>query len=213
MDKNKNVKKLAITALIAMGLAFTLKANTYAAECESQYGGGETCLVNKRFSIEKKVRIKDSGDSFEDKITGVKAGEVVEFKIEIKNLSDDEADDFDNMEMEDFLPIELFRVGGSGLTEYWNDFDSGETNTFYLDAQIEDSEFDRENFEKCVVNKADVYWDDEFEGSDTATVCYGDVEVTELPETGATSTLAFVGFGLIIVGLGLATKRKNLILE
>ena len=65
---------------------------------------------------------------------------------------------------------------------------------------------DRENFEKCVVNKAEVEWDGNFEGSDTATVCYGDVEVTELPETGAVSTLAIAGLGLIIAGYTLKKR-------
>ena len=70
--------------------------------------------------------------------------------------------------------------------------------------------YDRDvDFEKCIVNKAEVTWDGEFEGSDTATVCYGDEEIKELPETGSNEVAALVGAGLIIVGI-LVRKRTSL---
>ncbi|KKS10203.1 MAG: hypothetical protein UU64_C0007G0016 [candidate division WWE3 bacterium GW2011_GWF2_41_45] len=70
------------------------------------------------------------------------------------------------MKMSDSLPDEMDRVGGSGLTEYWDDFEPGETKTFIIEAEIDSDEFDRdEAFDKCIVNKAKVYWGDEFEGS------------------------------------------------
>ena len=58
-----------------------------------------------------------------------------------------------------------------------------------------------------MVNKAEVEWDDKFEGSDTATVCYGDEEVTELPETGSSEVVTLVGFGLASLGMVI---RKSL---
>lgn len=178
------------------------------AKCEPVYGGGETCLVNKRFEIDKEVRIEDSGDDWEDKVTDVKSDDVIEFKITVKNKSDDEADDFDNMKISDFLPKELEKVGGAGLTEYWDDFAPGDSKSIVIKAKIKSSEFDRDdNFEKCVVNKAEVEWDDEFEGSDTATVCYGDAEVTELPSTGGGLLTAVSGLGMVLSGIVL--KRKN----
>jgi len=104
--------------------------------------------------------------------------------------------------MEDSLPNELYRIGGNGLTEYWDDFDSGETKTFYIRASIDSDELEREGtFENCVVNKAEVEWDGEFEGSDTATVCYGNVPAKELPKTGANDVLALVGLGLVTLGV------------
>ena len=175
------------------------------ADCEQNYGGGENCIYNKRFEIDKDVRIEGDSEWKEDKVTDVKKGEIVEFRIKIKNLSDAGAGSFDNMKMEDFLPDELIRDGGSGLTEYWDDFDHGETKTFVIKAKIDSREFDRnDNFEKCVVNKAEVRWDGKFEGSDTATVCYGDGEPTELPKTGAESDLTVLGFSL--VGAGVLAK-------
>lgn len=190
-----------ISVTVAMVLLLVVKVE--AASCKSNYGGGETCIVNKRFEIEKKVRI-EGDDDWEDKITGVKENEVVEFRIRIKNKSDEEAGGFDDMKMTDYLPSEMYRIGGSGLTEYWDDFEAGEREEFIIKAKIDSEEFDRDdNFEKCVVNKAKVEWDDKFEGSDTATVCYekGDVTVTELPDTGAGSTVALIGAGLLVAGL------------
>ena len=170
---------------------------------------GET-YINKRFEIDKDVRI-EGDNSWKDKVTDVEINEIVEFKITIKNRSDEEADDFDNMKMEDFLPDELERVGGSGLTEYWDNFEPGEKKSFTIEAKVKDSEYDREdNFEKCVVNKAEVEWDGEFEGSDTAIVCYGNTELTELPETGSsTDSIAALGLGLVVVGALVKKLKKN----
>lgn len=203
----KKTKKpiLALSVALAMGVIFSGKAY---ADCESTYGNGEVCLVNKRFEIDKKVRVEDEDKSWEDKVTNVAKDDTVEFKIKIKNKSDDKADDFDDMKMEDFLPDEMHRVGGSGLTEYWDNFEPGETKTFYIKAKVKKDEYDRdENFENCIVNKAEVKWDGEFEGSDTATVCYGQEEVTELPETGSNEMVALLGAGMILAG---ALIRKSL---
>ena len=185
----KTTKNLILSVATA---AFLFKGEVYA----DQYGGGE--VKNKSFRIEKEVRIKHEGD-YEDKLVldDGEWGEVIEFRVEIKNEGEVETDD---MKMEDFLPEEMYRVGGDGLTEYWNDFEPGETKTFYIDAKIDEDEFDRENFDKCVVNKAEVRYDGDFEGADTATVCYGDIEITELPETGIGTTMLPLGLGLIVVG-------------
>jgi hypothetical protein len=94
----------------------------------------------------------------------------------------------------------LIRVGGDGLTEEWDSFEPGETKTFYIKVEVDSAEFERENFEKCVVNKAEVRFDGTFEGADTATVCYGVSEITDLPETGFEEVLLPLGLGLIAVG-------------
>jgi len=208
MTKNK-IKNILVVALFMVGVSMIGAGQVYAG-CKSTYGNGETCYINKRFEIDKDVRIKGD-DDWEDKVMDVDDDDVVEFRIKIKNRSDDKADDFDDMKMEDFLPKEMKRVGGSGLTEYWDNFAPGETKTFVIEAEIDEDEFDRDvEFEKCIVNKAEVNWDDNFEGSDTATVCYGDEEVKELPETGSNELMAILGAGLIIAGI-LVRKSTNLI--
>jgi len=110
--------------------------------------------------------------------------------------------------MKDSLPDELDRVGGDGLTEYWDDFEPGETKTFYIRAKVDSDEYKDDDFEKCVVNKAEVRWDGNYEGSDTVAVCYGNKEPTELPKTGAVSELAIVGIGLLTAGLLLKLSKR-----
>ena len=197
---NKNKIKL-IRTFLTLGLFVFLSTEPVFA---GQYGE----VYNKRFKITKEVRIEGDNE-WKDKVTDVDEDDVVEFRIEIKNKSDEDSDDFDDMKMEDFLPDEMYRVGGSGLTEYWDDFEPGETKKFTIEAKVDSDEYDRDvEFEKCVVNKAEVRWDGEFEGSDTATVCYGNIEPTELPETGALSTFGLTGFGLLL--LGFLSKKKSL---
>ena len=105
------------------------------------------------------------------------------------------------MKMKDSLPDELKKVGGDGLTEEWDDFEPGDTESFIIKVKVYDDEFDEENFDKCVVNKAEVRYDGTFEGSATATVCYGNEGITELPETGVSALgLGFTGFGFIAIG-------------
>lgn len=200
----KIVKNLILTSILTVAFLFNRKV--YAEDCELTYDG-EVCVYNKSFRIEKEVRVKDEGD-FEDKLVldEDEVDEVIEFRIRIENEGEVEVD---NMKMEDFLPEEMDRVGGDGLTEYWDDFEPGEDITFYIDAEIDEDEFDNDNFEKCVVNKAEVRYDGDFEGSDTATVCYGDVEVTELPETGFGTTMAPLGLGLIVVGTLIKKSKKK----
>jgi hypothetical protein len=213
MSKNYSAYKLIIGLVVAVLITGFATASVYATECEDNYGGGETCLINKHFKITKQVRRSDSdsGD-WKDKVRVdenfvTNDDKYIEFKITIKNLSDEEADkfDFDNMKMEDFLPKEMYRVGGDGLTEYFDDFGPGETKTFKIEARVKENEFDRDdNFDKCVVNKAQVKRNHDTEGSATATVCFGNI--TELPETGAPAVLPLVGLGF--VSAGLLIKKK-----
>ena len=193
----KKITKNLIVTVAAV--AFLFNRRVYA----EQYG---EVVKNKAFRIEKEVRVKDEAE-FEDKLVLDEEDfdKVLEFRIEVKNKGEVDVDD---MKVEDFLPEEMDRVGGDGLTEYWDDFYSGDTKTFYVDAKIDEDEFDRENFDKCIVNKAEVRYDGDFEGSDTATVCYGDVEVTELPETGFVDTMVPLGLGLIVVGFLVKNKKS-----
>lgn len=191
---NKNKIKL-IVPFVTLGLFVFLSTRPVFAD---QYGEEE---YNLRFKIVKEVRIR--GDSeWKDKVTDVSKNDVVEFRIKIRNKSDDPADAADDMKMEDFLPDEMNKVGGSGLTEKWDNFDPKDEKVFIIQAKVDSDEYDRDvQFEKCVVNKAELRWDGEFQGADTATVCYGNVEPSELPKTGALSTLGLSGLGLLITGL------------
>ena len=197
----KNLIVISAVVLFSVG-----NATKVYADCESNYGGGETCIYNKSFRIEKQVRI--SGDSdWKDKVTGVEEGETVEFKIKIKNVGEVEVDD---MKMKDFLPSELYRVGGDDLTEEWDDFEPGETKTFIIKVKVHGSEYDNDNIDKCVVNKAELKYKGKFEGADTATVCYATGEFKELPKTGAESMLVSV-LGLVAIVAGLSIKKSSVL--
>lgn len=214
MTKSVNYKLISV--LVVAGVVGVLSGGVAYAGCTSNYGGGQTCIYNKNFDIEKKVRTcdadyyddhgecdKDDDEGWKDKVTDVEEGDVVEFKIKVKN---DGEVDVDNMKMSDKLPKEMTRLGGDGLTEYWDDFEAGETKKFYIYAKVDDDEFDRENFEKCVVNKAEVEYDGDEEASDTATVCYGDSKPSELPKTGGSSML-YGMLGLGFTALGVTAKK------
>lgn len=200
MTKSFNIKLIGILSVVVVAGIFG--ASKAYAGCTSNYGGGETCIYNKNFDLEKKVR-KAGDDSWKDKVTNVKKGEIVEFKVKVKNDGEVKVND---MEMIDKLPKEMERVGGDGLTEYWDDFEPGDSKTFTIKAVVKDSEYDKKNFEKCVVNKARVEYKGDSEASDTATVCYSDRELSELPKTGG-SSVAYGALGLGLAALGVIAKK------
>lgn len=189
-----------------------------SAECttdddddEDEPNGG-TIIVNKAFKVEKEVRL-EGDDSWEEKITDVEEDDVIEFKITVENISDGDDDEttFDDMRMEDFLPDELIKISGD-LTEYWDDFEEDEEKTFKIKAKVDPDEYDKENLENCVVNRVEIEHDDDYEGSDTATVCYvtkkGEVlGIQELPATGATSTLVLTIMGINSIVAGVLMKK------
>lgn len=196
---------VAITAGLLVAGMIAGDTKVFADECEPNYGGGQTCL-EEDFDVEKQVKFLDESDSeFRKKVVDVKKGDTVVFRIRVKNTGETNADD---MKMEDFLPEELKRVGGSGLTEYWDNFEPGETKKFRIEVQVRDQEYDRENFEKCVVNVAKAWQDDDRIGSSEAVVCYGKGEITELPDTGPTATVAMTLAGLGMVFGGILAAKK-----
>ena len=157
-----------------------------------------------KVSISKKVR-KEGDDRWEDKITDVEEGDVIEFKIKVENKSDEDTSSIDDLKMEDKLPKELEKISG-GLTEYWDDFDHDDDKTFIIKAKVRSSEYDKD-VDKCVDNKARVFIDGDEEDEAEATVCYSNVEVSELPETGAGSFAVISG--LITSAFGIVLKKKR----
>lgn len=197
----------AFFAIILTGLIVTpIMTSKVYADCEPTYGG-ETCIYNKSFEIDKEVRLADSDDDFEDKLTlnNVEVGKEieVEYRIEIKNIGEIEVD---NMKYEDDLPDHFERSGGSGLTEYWNDFEPGETKKFYIKATI-DGDYITSDLVDCFINDVELFWDGNEEGSAQATVCIANGEITELPETGPTANIVMTLLGITSLGSGLGLKK------
>ena len=213
--KTLNKSMIVILSLFVLA-GLSVASKTVYADCTTEYGGGQNCVFNKRFEIKKEVKLCDKdgnncSSDWKSKVTGVKKDQIVLFRIKVKNLSDKEAKNlinFDDMSMKDFLPREMTRVGGDGLTEDWNDFQPGETKDFIIKAVVKSDEYDKdEKFTKCVVNKAEVRWKGKFEGSDTATVCFGNETPTELPKTGADMNSIFGLIGAGLIGAGVAVKK------
>lgn len=203
------INKLILSAFVIATVSFVGTTKAYAdSNCEDLYGGGEHCDYDRKLKITKEVKIEGE-TSWKDKVTGVTKDQIVEFKITVKNKSDNGADKYSRLKIEDFLPSEMYWVGGSRTIEFLDDVKPGDSKTFTIKAKVYAWEYDKDYaFEKCVVNKAELRWKDSFEGSDTATVCYGNVTPSELPKTGAETTLALSGLGMLVTGL-IVRKKLN----
>ncbi len=226
--KNKTFNSLILAALVTVVSAGVLtdKAN---ATCEQRYGGGETCVVTSTFKIRKYVRLE--GDkSWRDEVTidlndGDENDKKIEFKVEVTaEISDSHNVDldkitFDDLKMKDSWPEELKFLDESDddLKEEWDDFKAGDKKTFRFTGKIQGDEKDKDGeFEKCVVNKASLYYEDEFQASDEAVVCYKKTEdvlgtstVAELPKTGLLPIPAILGVALLSASGLLKLARKK----
>lgn len=208
MRNIKNINKLNIVTSLGAVLALTcgLGLNRYAyADCTPNGAYGQNCTYDKRFEIDKDVRFEGDSD-WKDKITGVRKGQKIEFKITVKSKSETTVD---SMKMIDLLPSELEWKSGDELVQYWEDFTPGEEKKFIFVATVRESEYDRKDFEKCVVNKAEGYYSDDIIGSATATVCYTDQAPKELPKTGPVDNGLVGLLGLVSTGLGLSLKSLS----
>ena len=202
------LKKFILPSIVLASLLVAGRIDVLAdVDCEPVYGGGEECDFDRSFRITKEVRRLGEEDWDSDgKVHNIKKDQIVEFRVTIKNKGDITTDD---MKMKDILPDEMERVGGSGLTEYFEDFEPGDEKEFIIEAKVRDEEFDREgDFEDCVTNKAEVYFDKNFEGSAKASVCFGKGEISELPKTGAETGIISTVAGFGLVALGTLLKKK-----
>lgn len=213
MKKTLTAKNLITTIVFLVAILIAQKAlkPVFAADCETNYGGNKICTT-KKVHIKKSVRVCDKNGSncseWSDKVINVTKNDLVQFKIVVYNDSSDNADSLDNMSMKDALPSELTRTGGDSLKEYWDNFKTGTSKKFIIDAKVNASEFDRKDFDKCVVNEAFVYRDKKLKDSADATVCYNNRKPTELPKTGANGTVALIGVGLVLAGIVINSSKK-----
>jgi uncharacterized repeat protein (TIGR01451 family) len=172
-------------------VTFDIKDSEEDVEEEEQEEGEDV-------SISKKVRLEGQ-DRWEDKISDVSKDDIIEFKIKVENKSGNNTSSIDDLKMEDKLPDELEKLNGS-LTVYWDDFDQDEDKTFIIKAKVRPSEFDG-NTDECVDNKAIVLIDGDEEDEAEATVCYSNVELAELPDTGAGTNITIFSLGVLLLGI------------
>ncbi len=217
----------SLTAVVMTVLVANITSKTAFADCESNYGGGETCTYTKQFKIQKWVKL-DGDNTWKDEVvidlnSGNEIDKKILFKVEVKvDISNASGVDtskikFDEMKMKDKWPSELKFLedeSESNLTEEWDNFKPGETKIFYFAAKIQGSEKNKEGeFQKCVVNKASLYRKGDFQASDDAVVCYKRTTdvlgVTTLPETGVLPVIGYIGMALMSLGVALRKfKRK-----
>ncbi|OGC68655.1 hypothetical protein A2415_02280 [candidate division WWE3 bacterium RIFOXYC1_FULL_39_7] len=221
---NKDTKKLiAVTGLFAVALVLST-VSVSAEECDTTYGGGETCIINKSFKIRKWVKL-EGDETWREEVTidlndDDENDKEIYFKIEVtNNVTSDDVDvddmEFDDMKMKDILPdeLKLDKDSEDEPEENWDNFKAGDKKTFYLTVKLKDKERERDGtFHKCAINKAELYFDGDFEGADDAAVCWkrGDKEkIKELPKTGTPIETGIAGAGLIVLGALIKKSKKS----
>lgn len=160
-------------------------AQAQTPTCYGQYGQEIPCpLVNKSFSVEKKVRVANTTEWKES--VNVKSGDTVEFQITVKNTGEAKVS---NVRVTDILPENLRQVTGD-IEWTINDFEPNEVETRTFTAKANDTNIS-DNQEKCVTNVVNVQYNNHQEASDTAVVCISrnaKVLPSQLPETADTDS-------------------------
>lgn len=195
------LNKIVSTSIISLTLLGLLNPVVRA----ETYGGGDNEIT---LQIVKEVKL-DGDPSYKDKVfvdltKDDQRNKNIVFKVTIKN----KGDKVENLKMEDFLPSALEKVSGN-LTEEWSSLDKDEVKTFEISAKIKSSEIIADkDYEKCVVNKAELRRDGNFSGSDVATLCYGNKPITSLPSTGIVPVVGMLGLGLVTLGQLIKSNKK-----
>lgn len=189
-----NKLKLVILPLLLATSGITMAF----ASCSSS-GYGTTC-TNADYNLTKTV-VKNGSQENKEKITGVKKGENFTYKFKVENKTSNEV----TLNLVDNLPSEFERISGIGNTEKIT-LGAKSNKTLEMVVKVKDSEFvNKTNFEKCVVNKANLYKEGSEKDTSTATVCFGDGVVSKLPQTGPENFV--LGAGALSLALGFALKR------
>jgi len=200
-----------LAAILGMGIVIVAAlASTRpvfaAVRCETQYGGGETCVRTGELQIDKEVRDPDTGNWVDN--LGLTShrffnGDEVVFRLRIKNTGDER---FSKVEVSDTLPSHLELVSGD-LNFEISDLDPGEEEIREIKTRVKNVSEDEV---VCEVNAAEVEANSEHD-RDTSQVCMGKkvLGVTTLPSTGAAETGAMLGFGLISTLAGLVLVKAT----
>lgn len=154
--------------VIALILATLSSKSAFALNCVSTAYGNLCSGAPLDYDVRKTVS-KTAGSEGTDRITGISQGDTFTFYFRVSNNTLNEV----TLTLEDNLPSNLERVGGIGYTEKVTLYPKSR-KTLEMVVKVKDSEFQNKNFfQKCVVNKANLYKDKDLKDSATATVCYG----------------------------------------
>ena len=194
--------KMSPVFLFAIFFLLANKISLAAVRCETQYGGGETCVRTGELQIDKEVWDPEDG-KFVDNLWIASdykfaPGEEITFRLKIKNVGDAT---FDTVHVVDTLPSHLELTSGD-LDFYINNLDPGETEEREIRAKVVPADqFPSNQSLICEVNTAEVWSDDE-KDKDTSQVCMEEkvLGVKVLPPTGPknwpTALFALLLFGV-----------------
>lgn len=142
--------------------------SVYALNCVNTAYGNLCTSAPVDYEIRKTVSKSNSSTGL-TRIDNVKQGDTFIFYFKISNNTLNEV----TLKLEDMIPSAFERVGGIGETESVVLFAKSK-KILEMQVKVKDSEFKgKNNFQKCVVNKAYLYKDTNLQDSSTATVCYG----------------------------------------
>lgn len=226
MQMNKQNKILS-SAIISSVLFFASLSGTFAAvRCETQYGGGETCVRTGELQIDKEVCNADkdesgkyldcdlNNDEFVDNFSiddqRFATNQEVVFKLKIKNVGDDTLFGID---VTDTLPSYLFFSGGSTSTFTIDKLNPGEEFVKFIRTRVvAESQLPAEKSLICLVNTAEAEANNGEHDKDTAQICIGKkvLGITTLPKTGPSDLGVALVFSTIsgLFGLGLIKFAK-----
>jgi len=204
---NKLKLFLALFLLVAGVAMLSYSRPVFAAvHCESQYGGGETCVRTGQLLVNKKVWDVDS-KSFVDNLTlsnhRFQVGDEVTFTVEIKNVGDTT---LTNVSFVDTLPSFLAWSGADGLTSTIASLNPGQSATLTIKAKVVDFGLVSTI---CNVNTAVATASDGSKDSDTAQVCAENKVkgVTTIPSTGPEQAVLVLLPAIGAVGYFLRQKK------
>jgi uncharacterized repeat protein (TIGR01451 family) len=196
--------KISPVFLFAIFFLLANKISLAAVRCETQYGGGETCVRTGELQIDKEVWDPD-GSQFVDNLSlsshKFAPGDEVIFHLKIKNVGDAT---FDTVHVIDTLPSHLELSSGS-LDFDINDLSAGETEEREIKVRVVPADrFPNDKTVICVVNTAESWSGDE-KDKDTAQVCLERkvLGLKVLPPTGPEEWLGLLLFSTAAGAVGI----------
>lgn len=216
------IKGSIFLPFILTAVLFTASQSQASVNCETIYGGGQTCVSKGEIDIDKKVRDPKSG-KFVDNLTinesKYSASDQIEFRLSVTNTGNAT---FDAVEVKDILPQFVKFVSGPGnfdpntktLTYNLSNLKAKETRTDKIVAKIVNaSDLPINEGNLCVVNQS-VASSEGMSDQDNSQFCIEKVTKVIPPppikQTPSTGPEMLPLIGLIPAGLaGILLRRRT----
>lgn len=209
--------KLVLATILAFSGAFLFTPNlSFAAiRCETQYGGGQTCVKTGNIQVNKQVKEITGNDTHEwrDNLVHVtsdkffKPQDLVEYRIKVKNVGDV---DFATVILTDTLPSQLELVEGS-LSQELKNLKVNEEREIFIKAKVKNADQLGNSNTNCdIANTAKAVSGDQSD-QDTAKVCVQKFPETAkaLPKAGPEDFYLILGLSILASTLGFFVYKLN----